>query len=388
MKFDLERHPSLRRIVAIAKKESLHIVRDLRSLLIVILMPVIMLLLYGFALNTDIRNIRLTAVDRDNTSDSRDLVARFTASKYFILTRPVSTDEAGAMAALQKGSTTIVLVIPRGFSSDLKRSRTAVVQVLADGTDTSTANAALGYAGSLIAGYSGKVVMDRLAAAGFAGREAAGLRPEPRIWFNQEMRSAFFIIPALIAIIMMLTAALLTSLTIVREKDNGTFEQLIATPAAPIELMIGKLAPYVVIGFADVIIITVLGGLIFDVPFRGSVFLLGLFSLLFIFCALGIGLLVSSAAPNQAVAVIGTVFLTVLPSVLLSGFVFPVDSMLWFIRPFTYVIPARYFFPVLRTLFLKPGTGLEVMWLDGLALLVFGLILLTLASKRLKKTLE
>jgi ABC-2 type transport system permease protein len=372
----------------VAKKESRHVIRDLRSLLIVLLMPIVMLLLYGFALNSDIRDIRLTVADRDGTSTSRDLVEKFTASKYFILTRPVSADEAGALQALKKGATTLVMVIPDGFASDLKRGRRTAVQVLADGTDPSTAAAALGYAATLIAGYSGKVIVDRMNRSGYSGREAPGIRAEPRLWFNQEMRSAFFLVPGLIAIIMMLTAALLTSLTIVREKDNGTFEQLIATPITPVELMVGKLLPYIAIGFADVIIITILGGLIFSVPFRGSVLLLGLFSLLFIFCALGIGLLVSSIAPNQTIAVIGTVFLTVLPSVLLSGFVFPVDSMPWFIKPFTFIIPARYFFPVLRALFLKTGAGLDVLWPDGLALLVFGLFLLLAASKRLKKTLE
>jgi ABC-2 type transport system permease protein len=381
-------NPVFRRIFAIAKKESLHILRDLRSLGIVLLMPVVMLLLYGYALNFDIRHVRLTVVDHDRTSSSREYAERFTASGYFRLVKPETTEMRAAEERLKSGRTTLVLVIPERFATDLALNRTAVVQMLADGTDPNTAQTALGYAVTITAEYSGRVALERINRMGLKVDRPPGVRVEPRIWFNQEMRSAYFIVPGLISIIMMLTAALLTSLTIVREKESGTFEQLASTPIRPIELMIGKLLPYILIGFADVILITVLGGLIFSVPFRGNLLLLGIFSLFFIFCALGIGLLISAVAPNQAVAVIGTVFVTVLPSILLSGFVFPVDSMPWFVRPFSYIVPAKYFLSVLRTLFLKEGAGWTVLARDGAVLVAYGILLLGLASKRMRKSLE
>ncbi len=388
MKILKTKSPALRRIIAVAKKETLHIVRDLRSLGIVLLMPLIMLLLYGYAINFDIKNVHIAIVDHDNSSDSRAFIEKFTSSDNFKLTRPVSPIEKDAIEDLRTGEATLVMVIPERFSTDLKRNRDVTVQVIADGADPNTASIAIGYATSIVAGYSGGVTLEHVRKLGFPIKNVPGIRAEPRVWFNQEMKSSFFIVPGLISIIMMLTSALLTSLTIIREKENGTFEQLSSTPIRPIELMIGKLLPYVAVGFADVIIITFFGGLIFNVPFRGSLLLLGFFSLLFIFCALGIGLFISSMAPNQTVAVIGTVFITVLPSVLLSGFVFSIDTMDWFIKPFTFIVPARYFLSILRTLFLKSGAGFGTFALDGLALLVFGIILLVAASKRLKKNLE
>lgn len=381
-------NPVWRRIRTVAWKESIHIFRDFKSLSIVILMPIVMLLLYGYALNFDIKEIRISLVDSARDSMTREFFNKLTASGYFLDIHKGPVPLEIAEQALQKGETTLVLILPEDFTSKLKKGNSVPVQVLADGTDPNTASIGLAYLQTICAQFTYEVILEHLQRKGMGRTSPPGIRTEPRIWFNQEMRSASFIVPGIIAIIMMLTAALLTSLTVVREKENGTFEQLAASPIKPLELMTGKLLPYIIIGFGDVLLVTLFGGLVFDVTFKGSILLLAVSSLFFIFCALGIGLLASTIAPNQTVAVIATVFITVLPSVLLSGFVFPIQSMPWFIKPFSYLVPGQYYLTLLRTLFLKGDIPIGSIALEGIILLIFGSLLLLAASARMRKKLE
>ena len=377
-----------RRTWSVTRKEFLHIVRDPRSLGIVLLMPLVMIFLYGYAITFDIKQIDLGLVDRDGSSLSRQLTGKFTSSGYFKVHRESAGDLSACERALRVSKISMILVLPDRFGPDLRAGKQTAVQMICDGTDPNTASVGLSYAKIIIAGFSRDMALNKASLLGFKSRSIPQVEAVPRVWYNPEMKSSFFIVPGLIAIIMMLMAALLTSLTIVREKENGTFEQLISTPVKPLELMVGKLLPYILIGFCDVAIIVIFGSLMFHVPFRGSFLVLGFFTLLFLFCALGLGLLVSSIAPNQSTAVIGTVLATVLPSILFSGFVFQIDSMPWILRPLTYVIPARYFLTVLRTIFLKENAGLITLWPEAVLLTVFGIFFLGLAARRFKKKLE
>jgi ABC-2 type transport system permease protein len=375
-----------RRVIPVCRKEFLHIVRDSRSLAVVVLAPVVMLVLYGYAVTFDIRRIDLGVVDRDNSSASRTLIRRFAGSGYFDVFGGDNSIEKN-IEALRVNRVRLVMVIPPGFAKDLSRNRDARVQVLADGSDANTASVALGYAGAIVAEFSRRVSLAAANVRGFDTRNIPRVEAVPRIWYNPDLASTNFIVPGLIAIIMMLIAALLTSLTVVREKERGTFEQLIATPIKPLELMIGKIIPYIVIGMADVAIIVAVGILWFRVPFRGDVLTLFVFALLFIFCALGLGLFISSIAQSQQTAVIGTLLVTMLPSVLLSGFVFPIDSMPWVVRLCTYIVPARYFLTVLRSVFLKAGVSIMTLHQEFLFLLFFGMLFLAISARKFKKTL-
>ncbi|MHB9155730.1 MAG: ABC transporter permease [Endomicrobiales bacterium] len=379
---------NFRRMIPVMRKETLHIVRDARSLAIVVLAPVVMLFLYGYAITFDIRKVDLGVVDNDRSALSRSLVEKFTSSGYFEVRQASRDDLRKNITAMRVDKVKLILVIPGYFSRDIKRNREVAVQVLADGSDANTTNVALGYARRIVSSFSGEILLAAVRDRGFNPRDIPSVEPVPRVWYNPDLKSVNFIVPGLIAIIMMLIAALLTSLTVVREKERGTFEQLISTPIKPLELMAGKLIPYIVIGMVDVAIIVAAAVLWFHVPFRGNLFTLLLFSLLFLFCAQGLGLLVSSIASSQQAAVIGTLFVTALPSVLLSGFVFPIESMPAVIRVFTYVVPARYFLTALRSLFLKADVGIGTLYTELLYLFFFGMLFMAISARRFKKYLE
>ncbi len=380
-KFDINR------IKAVFLKEFIQIRRDPRSFGIALLAPVVLLILYGYAVTFDIRNIDMAVVDMDNTKESRDLVHKFSSLGYFLTDKKSVNDMAKAVEAMRVNRVKVILHIPKGFSHDLKLNRQAEIQLICDGSDTNTVNVAIGYSNAIIMSYYRNIVLTKVKMRGINPKRMPSIQSEPRIWYNPEMKSTNFIVPGLIAILMMLIAATLTSLTVVRERERGTFEQLISTPVKPLELMAGKLAPYVLIGFMDVLIVVLVGTLWFKVPFRGDFIVFILFSAFFIFTAMGLGMLISSVAPNQTVAVIGTIMATMLPSILLSGFVFPIESMPKIIQGITYAVPARYYLTALRTLFLKPGAGIAELWPEGLPLMFFGFFFLLLSAKRFKKTM-
>ena len=378
---------NIKRVIPVLKKEFIHIIRDARSLGIVLLAPVVMLVLYSYAVTFDIKKIDLGVVDRDKSSMSRELINKFAASGYFEIYKPAEDSMEKCVEAIRVNKIKMILSIPLGLSKEMKKNKVVKVQVIGDGADANTTNVALGYANVIIAQYAKGIVLEKVKSRGFNPKSIPMVETVPRVWYNQELKSTNFMVPGLAAIIMMLIAAVLTSLTIVKEKENNNYEQLISTPIKAIEIMAGKLVPYILICLIDVAIIVVVGVFWFKVPFHGNILILLLFTLLFLFCALGMGLFISAVAPSQQFAVVGTAFVTLLPSILLSGFVFPIDSMPVFIQGITYFIPARYFITALRTIFLKADTGFLVLYKEALFLLMFGTFFMTVAAKKFKKDL-
>jgi ABC-2 type transport system permease protein len=369
----------LQRIIMIIWKEFVQISRDPRMLGVVIVLPIFMLLLYGYAINLDVKHVRLAVYDQDGSQASRELVGAFTRSQYFDMAVQ-AWDERAVTQALDAGKARVALIIPATYSADLARGRRATVQVLVDGSDSTTASTAIGYLAGIVQSQNLQVSLQTLERAGQPVEHRA------RFWYNPELRSTNFIIPGLIAVILMMLAALLTSVTVVRERERGTIESLVVSPVMPFELMLGKLIPYVIIAFFDVLLVLTVGVFVFHIPFVGSVLLVLALSTLFVAAALGIGLLVSTVAPNQQVAMLTAVMATQLPTVLLSGFIFPISSMPHAIQLFTNIIPAAHFIRILRGIVLK-GNGLAELWAPSLFLLVLGMVMLAASSARFKKTL-
>lgn len=367
-----------RRAWAIARKEALQLRRDPRSLALAFLLPVALLLFFGYAISFDVKNIGLAVLDQCGCPESRALVDAFARSGYFTVTRTLDR-AARAERVLGRGEARLVLVIPADFARNLAAGRAAPVQALLDGGDANSATIAQNYAAAIVAGYSARAVPG-------AGR--LGLAPEPRVrvWFNETLESRNSIVPGLVAIIMSIIAALLTALTIAREWERGTMEQLAATPVRRVEVIAGKMAPYVAIGLFDVALAVTAGLLAFGVPLRGSVLLLALLTLLFLIGALGLGIFISAAVKSQVLSTQVAIVATYLPALLLSGFIFPIATMPLPLRLFTWVVPARYYVAVTRGIFQK-GVGLPVLWEEALAMLVFAAAGLALALRAFRKEL-
>lgn len=366
-------------------KEFVQIFRDPRTLGIVVLLPVLMLILYGYAINLDVDHIWLAVYDQDRSQASRDLIGRFTHGRYFTLVKYASSTRE-ATDALDRGTARAALVIPTTYAEDLASGRVARVQVIVDGADSTTASTAIGYVSALLQQQSMQVAVDALSREGLAVQAAAPVDARFRYWFNPELRSTNFIVPGLIAVILMMLAALLTSMTVVRERERGTIEQLIVSPLMPGELMLGKLLPYVAIGFFDILLVIAAGRLLFGVPLVGSPALVLVLSGVFLAAALGIGLLISVAAPSQQTAMTAAFMATLLPTILLSGFIFPIRAMPLVLQWFTALLPARHFLVILRGIFLK-GNGLGLLWGPSLILVVYAVLLLAICARRFHKRL-
>jgi ABC-2 type transport system permease protein len=374
----------LQRIKAVAKKEFLHVFRDPRSLILGLALPMLLLFMFGYALTLDVDNVPLMVWDQSSTTASRDFVARFTASRYFSLAG--NTDNYREIErAIDDRRAIMAIVIPSDFARRLSTGRPVRIQALVDGSDSNTATIALGYAEFIVAGYSENIQLENF-------RRASGvsvnppLAVEPRVWFNADMLSRNAIVPGLIAVIMMVIAALLTSLTVAREWETGTMEQLISTPLKGPELLLGKLVPYFCIGVFDLVLSLLVGRYIFQVPFRGSPPLLLAMAILYLFVALSLGILISIIGKSQFVSSQFAMVATLLPAFLLSGFVFPIENMPMVLRVLTHLIPARYFVTILRGIYLK-GVGLAVLWGEALFLAVFGGMVIMLAIRKFKKKL-
>lgn len=372
------------RIGAVSRKEFLHILRDPRSLGMGIAIPILLLVIYGYALTMDVDKVPLVIWDQSETPQSRELASGFTGSRYFAWRGHVSSypeleraiDSRQAMAAL---------VIPANFARQIAAGRPVAVQMIVDGSDSNTATIALGYAEVVSQTYSRAVMMQQMRRV-MARPPDPPLELRPRVWFNEELESRNYIVPGLIAVMMMMIAAMLTSLTVAREWERGTMEQLISTPVKGPELILGKLLPYLAIGLLDTVIAVVMGRFVFGVPLRGSVALLFGAATVFLAGGLSLGILVSIVTRNQLLASQLAALLTLLPSVLLSGFVFEILSMPAPIRLFTYLIPARYFLDVLRGIYLK-GIGLEILAGEVLLLIVFSGTMVVLATRKFRKKL-
>jgi ABC-2 type transport system permease protein len=350
------------RLLAIARKEVIQLRRDTRSLLLAFLLPGLLVVLFGYAISWDVNDIPLAVVDQDRSSHSRELVDTFLASGYFTLkARPDRTSDIDPL--LHRRDIWIALVIPPGFAADLESGRPAPLQAIVDGSDANSATIALGYSRALVQSYAASVQLN-----GVARRLPVDIRS--RVWYNEELLSRNMIVPGLVAVIMMIIAAMLTSLTIAREWERGTMEQLAATPVTRSEVTLGKMLPYAVIGLIDVVVVCLIGVLVFQVPFRGSFPLLMALTLAFLIGSLGLGIFISAIARSQLLATQIAMIATFLPAFLLSGFMFAIDVMPPVLQAITYIIPARYFLVVTRGIFLK-GVGAEVLYIQGLLMLVF-----------------
>jgi len=373
------------RIPAIARKEVLHVLRDWRTLLIAFVLPVVMILLFGYAITFDIRDLKLAVADEDRTRASRMLIERFTGSRYFRLVATPS-DPKDLLRLLDSGEAQIALSIPKDFGRNIERWEGDTVQVLLDGSESNTATIAAGYVEAILSALNINSVKDVLARGGLPAEGIPPVDMQIRVWFNPELNSTYTIVPGLIAVIMMVISALLTSLTVVREREFGSLEGLIATPARKHEIITGKMLPYLVLSLMDCLIVAMMGVVVFEVPFAGSLWLFAGTALVFAVAGLSIGLLASVVASNQVLANQIVMLTTLLPSMLLSGFMFPIKSMPEWVQTVTYAVPARYFVTICRGIMLKAQPA-ESLLRPTIFLVVFGAVLLSLAVARFRKKL-
>lgn len=371
-----------RRIWAVARKEGIHIIRDWRSLAMGIAIPILLLILFGYALTLDVDEVPLLVWDQSGTQASRNFMSRFEGSPYFALRRIVQT-YAEVERAIDAGEALVALVIPVDFAMDVGSGRTARAQAIVDGSDSNTATIVLGYLEAVARTYNQDLAIEQ--AARSSGRTVtAPLDLRPRVWFNADMESKNYIIPGLIAVIMMVIAAMLTSLTVAREWETGTMEQIISTPLKGPELILGKLLPYFGIGMLDVLIAVLMGEFVFGVPLRGNVALLFSMAAIFLAGALSLGMLISIVTKAQLLASQLAMVVTFLPAFLLSGFMYDIGNMPSAIQAITHVVPARYFVSLLKGIYLK-GIGLELLMLEAALLAGFGLVVLLAANLLFKK---
>lgn len=373
---------SLHRVRAVIRKEFIHIRRDPRTLIIMFLLPLIQLTILGYAATTTIEHLATVVLDNDKTAQSRSLIDAYRASNYFDIREYVS-DEQQAARMLDKGIARAALIIPAGYGQDMVAGRRGQVAFYVDGTDPQVANVVFAAAQSVGQAQSIQIIQKRL---GVSTENMPGIDVRPRVWYNPEMKSSHYMIPGLLVIILFLFTALFTSMSIVREREQGTIEQLIVTPIRPLELIVAKVFPYIFIAFFDVLEVLAIGVFWFGVPVNGSVWLLLGLSAMFLVTSLGIGIFISSAAGTQQEAMMLTMA-TMLPSIFLSGFVFPLEAMPGWLQAVSYVVPARYMLVVMRGILLK-GVGLEILLDQVVALVAFGLVIMVLAATRFKKKLE
>ena len=375
---------NLTRLFAVARKEVVQILRDVRSLVIVILMPVTLMLLFGYGVNLDLKRLPVYVYDRDGTQQSQDLLKRFQASEYFEIER-VAGSYPELAQALDNGSAKMAIVIPWDFSQRLRAGGSVEVQALIDATDNNAATLLIGYAQGVVQQYSSEVQLNWLGARG-QPLQPVSLSVQTRTWYNEDLESSAFIIPGVLALVMSVIGAFLTSLTIAREWERGTMEQLISTPVTAMEIMLGKLAPYFVLGMVDTLISAAIAIFWFHVPFRGSFLTLLIASAMFLVVVLSLGFFISVVAKNQFAASQIALLVTFLPAFLLSGFLFSIEQMPVALQWITRILPARYFVSVLKKIFLK-GTPTAMLSADLVPLSIFALVLGILATRAFHKRL-
>lgn len=365
-------------------KEFIQFRRDRRMMVLSFVAPVLQLVILGYAATTDVKNIPMAVCDQDRTASSREYIRRFRDSGYFVLEQEISSP--GMLSPLiEEGRVWIGVVIPPSFSADLLARRTASVQIITDGSDANSAGIALNYASQITAQYSRGIIATALERVP-AGMKPPSVEAETRVWYNPELKSRNFMVPGVLAMVLMIITMTLTSLGVVREKEVGTLEQLLVTPIRPYHLIIGKLLPFAVIGIIDVFLVLGITRWWFDVPLRGSVPVLLALSGLFLLTTLGLGLFISTISRTQQQAMMTAQFMFFMPFIYLSGFTFPISNMPQAIQVLTYAIPLRYYIVIIRGIFLK-GVGMEVLWPQALALVIFGIAILILAVKKFNSKL-
>lgn len=374
----------IERIWHMLLKEFIQIFRDPRMKGVIFLMPVIQVLVFGYAVTTEVKHVALAVLDRDNSVASRELAARFVGSGYFDVIEALES-ERRAEELIDRAKAQAFLQIDRGFAGNLRAGRTAAVQLVVDGTDSNTAGIILNYGAKIVGGLNDEILAGRRARLGGGSGEPVRVMVETRAWFNENLESRNFYVPGVIAILLMLITLMLTSMAVVREKEIGTMEQILVTPIRPLEFILGKTVPFALIGYADVVLITLIALFWFGVPISGSFVLLFVATSFYIMTTLGIGLFISTVSQTQQQAMMSTFFFY-FPAVLLSGFMFPIANMPVVIQWLTYLNPLRYFLVIVRGIFLK-GVGPSVLWPEMVTLLVMGVVSLWLASSRFHKTL-
>lgn len=372
------------RIKQMLIKEFIQIFRDPKMRGVIFLMPIIQVLVFGYAVTTDVKHVPTAVYDLDNSIASRELTGRFIRSGYFDIIEYVETEDR-ARELVDRGEAQAVLRINGGFENDLRAARSPQLQVIVDGTDSNTAGIVLDYSSKIVGQFSEKVLVTQLTQSRGSVRGPQRVEVKTRAWFNENLESRNFYVPGVIAIIVMLITLMLTSMAVVREKEIGTIEQIMVTPITPREFILGKTVPFALIGFADVVLITMIGVFWFEVPIRGNLFLLFSATALYLMTTLGMGLFISTVSQTQQQAMMSTFFFY-FPAVLLSGFMFPIANMPQVVQWLTYLNPLRYFLVIIRGIFLK-GIGLEILWPQMATLAVMGVITLWLASRRFRKTL-
>jgi ABC-2 type transport system permease protein len=372
------------RLWALIRKEFVQIVRDPRTLAITFIQPIVQLLLLGYAATTDVRNVPLAVLDQDRTPASRELLDAYRAADYFRVAYEVRSEDE-VQHLIDNGQARAAILIPPGYAQHLARGETAQVAFILDGSDPTIAGTALSAATLIGQARSTRVLAERLAARG-AGALGVAVDVRTQVWFNPDLVSAYYMVPGLIGLILQFLTIVLTSSAIVRERERGTIEQLIVTPIRSWELMVGKLAPFVIIAFIDLVEILVFGVLLFSVPINGSIPLLLALSALFLVTTLGIGLFISTVANTQQEAMLTSILFN-LPSIFLSGFFYPLEAMPQVLQWISYAIPLRYYLTVVRGIVLK-GIGIEALWTEVAALSVFGLVIMGAAALRFRKRLD
>ena len=370
------------RIRHMMKKEFIQIRRDRKMARMLIVAPVVQLILFGYAVTTDIKDVRTVVVDLDHTRQSRELEAGFTNSGYFTIIQQLDRPQ-GAIQLLDNGNAQVALEIPKGFAKDLANGKSATVQVMLDGTDSATASMVMGYTSGIVKRYSENAMAERRSLLGTRFLRLPTVEDEPRVWYNPDLKSVNFMVPGILCMILLVTTMMMTSLAVVKEREIGTLEQLIVTPIKPMELVAAKILPFAIIGFTDVLLIVLVAKAWFHIPLQGSMVLLLALTSAFLMTSLGTGLFISTISRTQQQAMM-TSFFVMQPSVLLSGFLFPIDNMPCAVQMLTYILPLRYYVTIVRGIFLK-GSGMDVLWPQVAALLAFGTLILALAVSRFTK---
>ena len=366
-------------------KEFIQVFRDPRMKGVIFIMPIVQLLIFGYAVTTDIRNVSIAVYDLDNTVTSRDFISRFVESGYFEIKKYINSEKQ-INALMDYGEVRAILRINNDFEGKLLAGRTARIQLILDGTDTNTVRIILDYSTRIIRKFSQQILISRITRIKGSVPNIEPVTLQSRAWFNENLESRNFFVPGVIATLVSLVTLLLTSMAIVREKEIGTMEQIIVTPITQLEFILGKTVPFALISFFDVILITIVGVLWFGVPIRGNLLLLFFATTLYLMTTLGVGLFISTISTTQQQAMMSTFFFF-FPAMLLSGFMFPIANMPKIIQWFTYLNPLRYFLVIIRGIFLK-GVGFNILWTQLLPLAVMGSVILWLSSRRFKKTLQ
>ncbi|WP_306533564.1 ABC transporter permease [Geobacter sp.] len=374
----------LERLKCMLVKEIIQALRDPRMRFILFIIPAFQTVIFGYAVNTDVRNVTTAVYDLDNSTESRDLIARFQRSGYFQITEHIRR-EGRVRELMDRGEVKAILRMNQGFGADLGAGRTAPLQIILDGTDSNTAGIVLNYASRIAARFNDELQSSQRARSRGMSPSAAGVQLQSRAWFNENLESSNYYVPAVIANIVLIITMLLSAMAVVREKEIGTMEQMIVTPISRSEFILGKTIPFILIGFIDVAVITAVSKFWFDVPIRGSLLLLFGATALFLMSTLGFGLFISTVSTTQQQAMMSSFFF-IFPAMLLSGFAFPIENMPQVVQYVTYLNPLRYYLVIIRGIFLK-GVGADILWPQMAGLLVLGSVILAFAVTRFRKTL-